>query len=66
MADGIIKTLAQAKRYAESMSKLHNGEKWLTFKIPHGSPAYGMGMRFHACKETERSVYEAGGAEFVD
>lgn len=64
-------TLKQAKMYAKQMSKLH-GEPWLVFIVPAGAPCnqhpaniYNIG-RFHACRASERTDYEAGGAQFPD
>lgn len=63
-------SLAQAKKHAERMTKLH-GEKWIVFKTPDDALCntleggrYNTG-RYAACKESERADYAQGGAEFV-
>ncbi len=63
-------SLKQAKRHAVSMMKIHQ-VPWLVFKTPDSAlcnqPGYNLHNkgRYCACRASERSDYEDGGAEFV-
>lgn len=59
------KSKVSARRYAARLSEMH-GAKWLPFQTPEGSHAMKFGVKFGACRETERAEYEAGGAIFFD
>lgn len=63
MIDGVLRTRAEAERYAKSIEE-RTGQRHVVFRVPPQSAAYQMGYRYGTCREDEVAAYRAGGAVF--
>ena len=57
-------TLRQARSHAAALYA-STGVKRAIFRVPDGTMAHQLGLRFGVCSEAERAEYERDGAKFV-
>lgn len=60
----MFKTATKAREYGDRITTM-TGKTHMVFKVPPGTSAAAMGYKFATCEESERALYEEGGAVFV-